>query len=257
MAEIHAASPVPLAISAHALPQNFPPLPGSQELSINPPLDATLMDTPPEAQELVSPAPTILSGSTIALTFDDGPHKTLTPELLDYLKEQHISVTFFVLGKNATAYPDIVKRAFQEGHDIENHSWNHPHLPKLSQANITNEINQTDIVIQQLIGMIPKYMRPPYGDINHLVTTLSPHPLVLWSVDTKDWQTKDSELIARRVLENIHDGDIVLMHDIHPQSIAAVKLLIPKLLAQGVHFVTISELFQSSPIKAGTILRKK
>ncbi|MFN7161225.1 MAG: polysaccharide deacetylase family protein [Candidatus Gracilibacteria bacterium] len=189
-------------------------------------------------------APTLTSTGTklIALTFDDGPSKKETPRLLDILKTERVKATFFVLGKNAEAHPEIIKRAFAEGHEIENHSWDHKDLTKLSQEQLLKEIRQTDEVIERLTKRIPLFLRPPYGTLNKALEQWSTYDLVLWSIDTKDWQHHDSTYIQEYILKHVKDRDIILLHDIHATSVDTVSTLIPILKEQGYTFVTVEEL---------------
>ena len=178
----------------------------------------------------------------IALTFDDGPHATNTPRLLDFLKAQDVRVTFFVLGGSAELYPDIVRRAAQEGHQVASHTYSHKDLTKLGAQRLADEIEDTAVLLESLTGARPTTMRPPYGAQNAAVQAAAGTPLILWSLDPKDWSTRDADKSYSRIMEQTRDGEIILLHDIHPQTIDAAIRVIPALKAQGYTFVTVDEL---------------
>jgi peptidoglycan/xylan/chitin deacetylase (PgdA/CDA1 family) len=176
---------------------------------------------------------------TVALTFDDGPHPELTPKLLDILEREKISATFFVIGSCAARSPDIVRRAFDEGHELGNHTWSHPVLTRVSPAQAAEEISRTDALLTDLTGDIPNTLRPPYGAMNDRLSELAlPRPLMLWDVDTLDWKTRNTPAVERAATRS--DGGIVLLHDIHPTTIEAVPAIIRDFKSRGYRFVTIS-----------------
>lgn len=184
--------------------------------------------------------------STVAMTFDDGPHPKLTPKLLDLLKERGIKATFFVIGKNVAEFPDIAKRIVDEGHEIANHSWSHPQLTKLSPAAFAGEISQTNDAIQQATGVRPVTMRPPYGAINPSLTKRLNEEyglsVILWSVDPMDWKIRKSDHVSNHIIKSTAPGAIILAHDIHPSTIDAMPATLDALAAKGYKFVTVSEL---------------
>ena len=161
----------------------------------------------------------------VALTFDDGPSRKCTPVLLDGLKERDVHVTFFLMGKNIEGNEDIVKRMSEEGHLIGNHSYEH--IQKQIEA---------------ITGKRPEYIRPPYGDWNEELEEEIGMTPVLWSVDSLDWKLKDTGKILRRVLKDVKDGDIILLHDIFSSSVEAALELIDILQKEGYVFVTADEL---------------
>lgn len=195
-----------------------------------------------------------VSGSYIAVTFDDGPNATLTPKLLDLLAERKIKATFFVLGENAVRYPAILKRASSEGHEIGNHSWSHRNFAKTSEETIRAELQRTDDVIQQATGIRPKIMRPPYGELTpsqrQWVHSEFGHSVIMWDVDPLDWKEPGAPVVSRRIISATKAGSIILSHDIHAQTIAAMPDAFDGLLAKGFKFLTVSELLalaESSP----------
>ena len=186
-----------------------------------------------------------VDGPYIAMSFDDGPSATLTPRLLDLLKQRGIKVTFFVIGQNVEHAPEIVARAAAEGHEIGNHTWDHPALTKLSDERVQDEINKTSEAIFSATGKKPVLLRPPYGAMNprvHRIVDQDGMKVILWSVDPNDWKRPGSAFVERRILAGAKPGAIILSHDIHPGTIEAMPATLDALLAKGYKFVTVSEL---------------
>jgi len=185
-------------------------------------------------------------GRTIAITFDDGPSAKLTPQLLDILKARGVKATFFVVGQNAAEYPDILKRAVAEGHEIGNHSWSHLQLNRLGDAALTAQIEKTNAAIKAAIGHDPVVMRPPYGATNAKLDRRFNEQwglkVIIWDVDPLDWKYRNSARVQNTILSQTKPGSIILVHDIHPTSVAAMPATLDALLAKGYKFVTVSEL---------------
>lgn len=186
------------------------------------------------------------SRKVVALTFDDGPHGQLTPKLLDLLQRENVHATFFVLGSCVAANPQIVQRMAAEGHEVANHSWNHPRLPSLSREKFDQQIRDTTEIIEKNTGQKVTLMRPTYGLYNDRVknelTGVFGLDVILWSVDPNDWKRPGADVVARRLVAGAHPGAILLAHDIHPGTIAAMPQVIAQLKAQGYTFATVSEL---------------
>jgi len=178
----------------------------------------------------------------VALTFDDGP-SYYTEGLLDILKERNVKATFFVLGAQVRIQSETVQRMFQEGHQIGNHTWDHPNLTKLSDAQIREQLRLTDDLIAQLIGEQTPFLRPPYGAYNESVLAASGLPIIFWSVDPLDWKDRDAGTVAARIAD-APIGAIILAHDIHKSTVEAVPAIIAALHARGIRFVTVSKLFE-------------
>jgi peptidoglycan-N-acetylglucosamine deacetylase len=182
----------------------------------------------------------------LAMTFDDGPSAEYTPRLLDLLKARHIKATFFLVGKNVQAHPELVRRILAEGHEIGNHTWDHPQLSKLSDAQATDEIEKTQDAIRAACGVTPTLLRPPYGALNKPEHIWIPQQLKLnviyWTVDTEDWKHPGAAAITQRVLAGARPGAIILQHDIHGQTIDAMPAALDGLIAKGYHLVTVSQL---------------
>lgn len=220
-------------------------------------------ESSPESDSLPPPAnppsPTDISGlagkKLVALTFDDGPHPTNTSALLNSLKQEGARATFFVLGTRVDYYPDIVRRAYQEGHQIGSHTRNHKDLTKLSAGDRQYEINSTIASIQKTIGIRPTTMRPPYGALNQGVKADAGMPIILWSIDTEDWKYRNANRVYNHVMSHVRDGSIVLMHDIHPTTVQAAARIVPALKAQGYTLVTVDQLIlaRGGNLNPGTV----
>src|ERR1700730_9770928 len=187
-----------------------------------------------------------VDGPYIALTFDDGPHGTLTPKLLDLLAAHHMRATFFVVGQNAADHPDILRRAIREGHEIGNHSWSHPNLGKMSDEAVRRELQKTDDAIFAAIGKHPTLLRPPYGSITarqkRWIHDDFGYRIIIWDVDPLDWKRPGPSVVCNRILKGTRPGSIVLAHDIHPPTIEAMPATFDQLDRKGFRSVTVSEL---------------
>lgn len=177
----------------------------------------------------------------IALTFDDGPGK-YTIDLLNALEEHGARATFFMLGPCVNNYPEAVQKMVEIGCELGNHTTHHAKLTELSAAEIRTEVNTTNQALQKAVGQSAKYVRPPYGAVNSVVRANANAPLIMWSLDTLDWQLKDVEKIKEGILATLKDGDIVLLHDIHETTVQAIIELLPELKEQGYQFLTVSEI---------------
>ena len=181
----------------------------------------------------------------VALTFDDGPDGNTTPQALDILAKYHIKATFFVQGKNIAGNESILKRMKSEGHEVGNHSWNHPVLTKLSLEDAKKQITDTESAITSVLGTSSKLMRPPYGAISDDIRNGIDLSYILWNVDSLDWKSLNEAKILAEIQHQVSNGSIILMHDIHQPSINALPRVIEYLKEQGYSFVTVSELLNS------------
>lgn len=182
----------------------------------------------------------------VAMTFDDGPHPSLTPQLLDMLRARGIRATFYVIGRNAARYPQILQRMVAEGHEIGNHTWSHPSLHGHSDASVLSQVDRTNRAVYDAVGRPPVTMRPPYGNLYDrqrlmLFQTRS-MPTVLWSVDPLDWQRPGSSVVSQRIVANCHSGAVILAHDIHRATVRAMPSALDGVTGRGFRFVTMSEL---------------
>lgn len=183
----------------------------------------------------------------VALTFDDGPGER-TGELLAQLEKYNAHATFFMQGKNIPGKEDFVKKMKEIGCELGNHSYDHPQFTKLSADKIANQIGTTNDLIQQAAGSTATVMRPPYGAINDTVRSSVGLPMILWSIDTLDWKTRNAQSSIDTVMNDVQDGDVILMHDIHTESIDAALVLIPKLEEAGYQLVTVSEMAKAKGV---------
>ncbi len=198
----------------------------------------------------VAPKPSDKTGNgkkRIALTFDDGPHKKVTPQVLDTLKEKGGKATFFVLGNRVGYYPEIMQRIVDEGHELGNHSWNHSQLTRLKKDAIQEQFTKTQQAVFDAVGIWPGLIRPPYGAYDDTVKALAGLPLVMWSVDTLDWKHRDKNKVIKAALSGARDGGIILFHDMYTSTADAIGPIMDKLAADGYEFVTVSELLGFDP----------
>lgn len=187
-----------------------------------------------------------VNGKFIALTFDDGPHPTNTPRLLNILRERNVKATFFVIGRSVNLYPQILRQTAAEGHEIGNHTQTHRLLSKLSDSEVLNELRRCRDSIANASGATVRTMRPPYGGLlprqREIVHAEFGYPTILWSVDPLDWKRPGVGVVSSRLIQGTSDGGILLAHDIHAPTIDAMPATIDTLLRRGYQFVTVSQL---------------
>ena len=180
----------------------------------------------------------------VALTFDDGPGK-YEDRILAAFRKYGGKGTFFFVGNQAEKYPNVVKRVAEAGHEVANHSYKHENLPKLSQAGATQSLAKTNEILRRLSGQSVSLVRPPYGATSSSVKAALQNqgqPSILWSIDTLDWKTRNAKSSINIVLQQVKDGDVILMHSIYAQSAEAAEALIPALQERGYQLVSVSEL---------------
>lgn len=177
----------------------------------------------------------------VALTYDDGP-SPYTSAILDLLEQHGSAATFFVVGQRVNSYPDILRRACSLHCEIGNHTYSHQILTKIGISEIQSQVNLTNDAVRSITGVSPVVMRPPGGGHNGTVDETVGMPLILWSIDTLDWRTRNAARTQAAVLGNVSDGDIVLMHDLYQQTAEASSVIIPELVRQGYQLITVSEL---------------
>lgn len=202
-------------------------------------------------QSLYVPRKIDTSKKLIAFSFDDGPKRGNTERILEALEKQNFRASFFILGQNAKEYPDIVEKIYKSGNEVSGHSWSHPLLTKLSQQEIREQQDKMNDAIYKACGTSAVSFRPPYGGIDENVKKIIDGPLILWNVDTLDWKTRNAKSTEKVILEKAKDGDIVLMHDIHKQTVEAVENVLPILKKKGYEVCTVSELLEAKGVKAG------
>lgn len=180
----------------------------------------------------------------VCFTFDDGPYAPVTNKILDTLEKYNGRATFFVVGDRTDTYSDEIIRASKMGCEIGTHTYSHVNLNSLSVPEMQEEIKKSCDAISKYTGKKVKVLRPPEGAANDTVKANVGMPMVLWSVDSRDWDYRNADKDYQTVMDNVFDGSIVLMHDLYPETADAVARLIPELAKQGYKFVTFSELMK-------------
>ncbi len=181
----------------------------------------------------------------VALTFDDGPNSSSTVQIIDALTRANAPATFFMLSSMAAANPGVVARiAANQRFEIANHTVSHPNLNQVSAATIRAQVSGSAVTLSQLSGRKITLFRPPYGNRNPTVVGEcrgSGQALVLWDVDTEDWKNRNAATTTARAVQGAKAGSIILLHDIHPSTAAAIPGMVAQLRAKGFVLVTVSE----------------
>lgn len=180
----------------------------------------------------------------VALTFDDGPYTPVTSKILDTLEKYNGKATFFVVGDRAENYCKVLKRASDMGCEIGSHTYSHVNLARLPVPKMQREIEKSCNAISEVTGKEVRIIRPPEGATNESVKANIGMPMVMWSVDSRDWDYRNADKDYKSVMDNVFDGSIVLMHDLYPETADAVARIVPELAKQGYRFVTFSELME-------------
>lgn len=191
----------------------------------------------------------------VSITFDDGPDSTITPAILDIFKRNNIKANFFFLGTQVDFFPNVVRKAYDEGHVILNHSLNHPYFTHLDPQGIKKQVILAEDRIKKIIGKKPAIMRPPYGDINEKVLSAikeTNNRIMIWSIDSMDWVPSiDKQTVVENVLKNVRPGDVILMHSGVGQNTAlkALPEIIKGLKENSYGIVGLGELLNFNPYK--------
>ena len=184
----------------------------------------------------------------VALTFDDGPKEGTTDLLLDGLRARGASATFFVVGEQAVMHTDLLRRMKEDGHQVGNHTWSHVRLEGTDTESLLQEVQHNEILLREILGEESFWLRPPYGVIAPELERQIEVPMIKWSVDPRDWESRDSRKIVEAVLVEVEPGSIILLHDIYPASVDAALELIDRLQQEGYWFVTVEELMSLNGI---------
>lgn len=210
-----------------------------EEVSIVPPMEPGPIPT--DLARIYRQLPT--QDRVVALTIDDGPRSTL-PEILKILAKKDVPATFFLLGSNAVTKPNLVNRIVAQGHDIANHTWGHPKLTTISPDRVHWQIENWSIAMENMGVETQPYMRPPYGSYDDAVlaacANLGYHVL-LWDVDSRDWEYDDPDEVLRRSLAGLKPGSIVLFHDGPKVTTKVLPRFIDEVRALGYRFVLLSD----------------
>lgn len=185
----------------------------------------------------------------VALTFDDGPKRGTTDLLLDGLKERGAAATFFLVGEEIAGNEDLVARMGAEGHQVGNHTWSHIRLEQATPEVIRSEVSRTDEVIGAILGGSGYWLRLPYGLLPENAQELIPVPVMKWSVDPRDWESRNTKKVVDAILGDVKPNSIILLHDIYPTSVEAALQVVDQLQGEGYWFVTVEELLAINGIE--------
>ncbi len=197
---------------------------------------------------------TVVPDKLIALTFDDGPNGQMMPAFLDYLKEENVKATFFVIGVHVPTYKNVIKRAYDEGHEIGNHSYSHINLTELSKDQMLAEIEKCQVEVELVTGERPKFFRPPFLAVNDLMNENIDLPYASGYTINDGTEGTIADDRYYRTVTQAHDGAIMLLHcsNHNDETLEALKRIIPELRSQGYEFVTLSELFARTGVTPET-----
>ena len=192
---------------------------------------------------LICPVGVHAEAPTVALTFDDGPSGRFTRALLDGLAKRQVKATFLLCGYRLKDYPREAERIVKEGHEIGLHGYSHDPMNTMSREALDRELRDNLALLPK--GCRPMFLRPPGGASSKTVQAAAANlgmGILQWSVDPRDWATRDAGAITAMVIDNVRDGDVILLHDMTDSSVEAALAIIDRLKAQGVQFVTVQEL---------------
>lgn len=244
------ATAVPSASPVHTdEPEATPEETPAETLSPTPSPEATPTPSPTNTPEAHG---TPVSGQKmVAFSFDDGPDNVYTNRILDALEQYNAKATFFMVGMMFEGRENTVKRVYDLGCEIGNHTMHHEILNRMgTKEEFDAEVEAMNDALEALTGIRTKLIRPPGGGANDKVKGWSQYPLILWSVDPEDWNSRDADKVYNAVMsETDLDGKVILMHDIYESSAVAVERLLPELISRGYKIVTVSELIESGGYK--------
>lgn len=204
----------------------------------------------PEISEQIVPEPTKAPRSkAVALTFDDGPSTMYTNTILDVLEKNNAHATFFVVGQRVKGAEDILKRELSLGCEIGSHSWDHANLSLLTKSKFNKQNKKTIDAVKKATGYTIQTIRPPYGAISQTMRKKLKMPMILWSVDSLDWKSRDAKKVFKKIKKEVSDGDIILVHDIHGSTAEAMKKVVPWLVKNDYDILSVSELMERKGIK--------
>lgn len=198
----------------------------------------------------------------IAITFDDGPHGEITPQLLDLFNQNGGRATFCIVGSRIKGRESIIQRMAKESFEIGNHTWDHAKLLKMNREEIKVQIKSVNDKVFELTGKTPVFLRPTYGAFNDDMKSVTKELgmfMMNWTIDSEDWLSRDAETVYQKVMAEVKDGRVILCHDLYPSTLEAMKRIVPELTAQGYQLVTVSELMSCSekPIEYGRVYRHR
>lgn len=211
---------------------------------------------PAQALEIFTPSPIIPRPNCeivkcLALTFDDGPDPLITPQVLDILKRHEVHATFFIMGRHVPGNEAILQRIHAEGHEIGNHSWDHPSFTRISLEQVQDQIQQTQNAIIKANVPTPHLFRPPYGDINEAVLAHIPLTVVRWNIDPEDWRPKRQMHLLEHMATYARAGGVVVLHDTEATTLAQLDSLLTQLKIQEYTLTTVSDVLGVEPGQQG------
>ena len=185
-----------------------------------------------------------------ALTFDDGPSPTFTNKILDLLKRYQAKATFFVVGKQAERFPNLVLREYNEQHELGNHTYEHREINGMTEDELKKDLELSHQIVFKITGQRMRLFRPTSGNINDRLVKAARslnYNIIIWKQDSRDWTGLNGKIIAVRILKTIQPGSIILFHDLggnRKNTLLALEIILPELSRQGYQFVTVSELLK-------------
>ena len=223
-----------------------------RDLSKAPPV---IVDVKSDTNEVAEPVLTradneyFAGKKLVAFTFDDGPNFIVTEKLLDEAAKRDAKLTFFMVGNRLEKQADLVKRIFDDGHTIGNHSYSHKNLNKLSVDGYLYEIDHTNQLIKNITGQDVTFIRPPYGSYKKSILENVNMAFILWNVDTLDWKSRNAQKVYEEAIKDIKDGDIILFHDLYQTSVDGAIMAMDYLTTQGFAFVSLDEMYRLKKIE--------
>ncbi len=196
-----------------------------------------------------STQPTLDAPKLLALTFDDGPKASTTARLLDGLSQRGVQATFFLIGAQLPGNEELVRRMDAEGHQIGIHTYDHVALTDLNRQDFDAQVGRTRALLGTILGRDDFLLRPPYGLLDPSVRAWAQSPIILWSVDPEDWSDRDTQRVVAHIVSNAQDGDLILLHDIFPESVDAALQVVDQLHQAGFAFVTVDALFAARGVE--------
>ncbi|MFI3238695.1 MAG: polysaccharide deacetylase family protein [Lachnospiraceae bacterium] len=184
----------------------------------------------------------VVEKQKVSITFDDGPHPVYTKQLLEGLRERGVVATFFVTGEHAKLYPELIEEMAEDGHLVGNHTYHHVQLSAVGDELFIKELEETTRVLSEILGEEILFVRPPFGEWTKEIEAKCEMFPVLWDIDPLDWCNENVDEIVTKVVTDVQENDIILMHDEYASSIEAALQIVDILMAQGYEFVTVDEL---------------
>ncbi len=178
---------------------------------------------------------------SIAFTFDDGP-STYDLYIIDALVASHSKATFYMVGNRMKNFPSSIEKMVATGMEMGNHTYDHASLTSLGDAQVKEQITKTNAIFNEMTGRNLTSLRPSYGNVDKRIRLQVGLPVVLWSIDTLDWKSRNADKVYEAIISEAKDGDIVLMHSLYPSTLEAVRKVLPELYKMGFQVVSVEQL---------------